>query len=261
MAWRKKQRMIKRIVPILCLCITLTGCSSIIGVETVDIDKEYQRQTTSQVQSSVETLEARETQETSESSGEGLIYSEEYETEKSLGNISVDDGMSIDNDSLGVLKAPTRATTAAPTTAAPTTTAPQETYAVATLAPSTTAAYVTAAETTVAETTRDYGETPTKYYSEFGVAVRRTNVSVPDVGGISKDSYGNYIVPFSIYGVSNSPITNERGKIPYVFYYDSLGNILNPFPDDLNKYSNYYELGNYVDSDGKKHLLPITDIK
>lgn len=252
--------MIRRIVPILCLCITLTGCSSIIGVESIDVDKEYQKQTTSQVSSSVETLEDRETHETSESSGEGLIYSEEYETEKSLGNISVDDGMSIDNDSLEVLKAPTRATTAAPTTA-PTTTASPETYAVATLAPSTTESYVTEAETTVAETTRDYGETPTKYYSEFGVAVRRTDVSVPDVGGISKDSYGNYIVPFSIYGVSNSPITNERGKIPYVFYYDSLGNILNPFPDDLKKYSSYYELGTYLDSDGKKHLLPITDIK
>lgn len=252
--------MIKRIVPILCLCSTLTGCSSIIGVESIDVDKEYQKQTTSQVSSSVETLEDRETQETPESSGEGLIYSEEYETEKSLGNISVDDGISIDNDSLEVLKAPTRATTAAPTTA-PTTTASPETYAVATLEPSTTEAYVTAAETTVAETTRDYGETPTKYYSEFGVAVRRTDVSVPDVGGISKDSYGNYIVPFSIYGVSNSPITNERGKIPYVFYYDSLGNILNPFPDDLKKYSSYYELGTYLDSDGKKRLLPITDIK
>lgn len=260
MVWRKKQHMIKRIVPILCLCSTLTGCSSIIGVESIDVDKEYQKQTTSQVSSSVETLEDRETHETPESSGEGLIYSEEYETEKSLGNISVDDGMSIDNDSLEVLKAPTRATTAAPTTA-PTTTASPETYAVATLEPSTTAAYVTAAETTVDETTRDYGETPTKYYSEFGVAVRRTDVSVPDVGGISKDSYGNYIVPFSIYGVSNSPITNERGKIPYVFYYDSLGNILNPFPDDLKKYSSYYELGTYLDSDGKKRLLPITDIK
>lgn len=230
-------------------CVLLTGCSSIGGVTAIDVDKEYSK---AYIETERETV--NESSKSATKSGEGLLYEES--NKKSLSDISVSGDNS--NTSGGSLTVPKRPTKQVYETETQTTS--YETYAVATLEYETREETVPI-ETTVAESTVDYGNTPEIYYSSFGEPTSRTDINLLDVDGIKKDAYGNYIVPYSTYGNQNVGITNERGKIPYIFYYDSLGNIINPFPDELKNYKNYYELGYYTDDAGNKHLLPIIEIK
>lgn len=222
-------------------CLVLTGCSTIAGI------KPRETIPSQSTTSAIEQYEPEET--TTVASGEGLI---EPETKKSLGDISIDGDGNEEDSRFGQLVVPTRPTER---TTEETTTEAYTTQEVATIQYNTTEAY-----TEPSTTARDWGDTPNIYSSSFGQPKYKTNVEVPDKDGIKKDSYGNYIIPYEMYSYSQQLPFNERNKIPYVFWYDEYGNILNPFPDELDKYKYLYELGIYEDENKLSHLLPTVPV-
>lgn len=229
-----------KLVSIVLLSLLLTGCSTIVGIEP--------RESVT-VKPTMETTIIETEEETSSvSSGEGYI---DEENNKSLGNISI--GGDIDDSSrFGQLVAPTKPTEA--TTTQEYTTEEYTTQEAINLVETTTA-YVEP-ETTA----RDWGDTPNMYSSAFGSPKYKTNVDVPDKSHLNKDSYGNYIIPYEMYSYRQQLPVNERGKIPYVFWYDEYGNILNPFPDELKDYAHLYELGMYEDENNMSHLIPTVPV-
>ena len=226
----------RRLFALCSIVILLSGCSTIAGIKP--------RETISS-QSTTSAIEQSMPEETTVASGEGLI---EQETKKSLGDISIDGESNYDDSRFGQLAVPTKPTES--TTHEETTTEECTTQAVATIEST------TIAQTEPVTTAKDWGDTPNMYSSSFGSPKYRTNVEVPDKDYLKKDSCGNYIIPYEMYSYSQQLPLNERGKIPYIFWYDEYGNILNPFPDELKKYDYMYELGVYEDENDLKHLLP-----
>lgn len=233
-----------KFINVILISLILTGCSTIVGIKPRESIPPKESTTVDYVE------EMTEEETSSVVSGEGLV---DDGNKKSLGDISIDG----ENDSslkFGQLVAPTRPTEATTTTEEYTT---QEytTQAVAALE-TTTQSY-----TEPTTTARDWGDTPNMYSSSFGAPKYKTNVEVPDKEHLKKDSYGNYIIPYEMYSYSQQLPLNERGKIPYVFWYDEFGNILNPFPDELEKYKDRYELGVYKGDDKLNHLLPTVPVQ
>lgn len=66
------------------------------------------------------------------------------------------------------------------------------------------------------------------------------DIDVPDVVGIDKDAYGNYIITEDMFQNEELLPFNESGYIDYVFYYDYDGNALNPMPKLYNDYLFYF---------------------
>lgn len=229
-----------KVISIIVLSLLLSGCSTIVGIKP--------RESITSAPTMETTIIETEEESSSVSSGEGLL---DDGNKKSLGDISVD-GEFDDNSKFGQLVAPTK----------PTETTTTEEY--------TTEQYTTQEPITIEETTasyteptttaRDWGDTPNMYSSSFGTPKYKTDVNIPDKDYLKKDSFGNYIIPYEMYSYYQQLPVNERGKIPYLFWYDEYGNILNPFPDELKDYKDRYELGVYEGEDKLNHLLPTVPV-
>lgn len=80
------------------------------------------------------------------------------------------------------------------------------------------------------------------YESQSEWEYKYPDIDLPDVDGIKKDAYGNYIITQEMFLSKDSLPFNESGYIDYVFYYDYNGNTLNPMPKIYNDYLYYFNL-------------------
>lgn len=234
--------MVKNYIVTLLLVVSLTGCSSIVGMKS----------TTSVSVTEASTESLLETPGDASISNEDLI--EEESTRVGLGDISIGNESIDSGEQFGKLVVPTKPKE--------TTTERETEYNNLTNAAIATLESTTERETTTAQTTAvDWGETPTMYSGNYGSPKFKTNINVPDKSNVKRDSYGNYVIPYEMFSHKDQLPYNERGKIPYMFWYDQYGNILNPLPDELKKYEEHFELGIYVNQENNlKQLLPTVEV-
>lgn len=83
-------------------------------------------------------------------------------------------------------------------------------------------------------------------YPVRGDVAYRKQIDIPDVLGYDKDAYGNYIInPSDLKdNYTQLPKFTKYGyKIPYMYWYNSKGEILNPLPSMYNKYKDMFYFG------------------
>lgn len=73
-------------------------------------------------------------------------------------------------------------------------------------------------------------------------SIKFPEIDLPNVDGVSKDAYGNYVITKEMFDTGSNLPLNDDGYIDYIYYYDADGNVLNPFPELYNNYLDYFGL-------------------
>lgn len=80
-------------------------------------------------------------------------------------------------------------------------------------------------------------------YTERGNVAYKRDIVIPDVIGFDKDAYENYIINPELFknGQTKLPKFSYYGyKIPYLYWYDIRGKLLNPLPIEYSLYRNMF---------------------